>query len=299
MAKRRRATVKRTKRVSHREELRRTGAYGRLVDGGYYSFVIGANYFGSSWSDVRHDFKNDLIIGDSWTRRKDIYPEYKATRKTKRDLDPKKAETYRRVRELREYMKTDNTINYVELAGAEADDGIIALSYRFRDATILGQDKDLAAAPLAWNRMWDHKGNKPTPPWAKSPKYQSNCKLAPWSLYLRQALTGDSSDNIKRLLPSKRAQLVWAALYDPDQPMASLMNCVDCYGDDFILNLKLVLIPTPLLLDKQFPTLDAWFTSLINGDYWLGNYFDKFCDDLMASLDKVGSGDDDDDWGLD
>jgi len=279
--------------TKRRSQVRADGSYDKIVDFGYLSFLLAANFYGESWLDARDSYRDALLCGESWTLRKEIFPGYKAGRKVKRDGDAEKEATYQRVRDFRDYMRTDNTVHLVEHEGAEADDLVVALSYRFPGIPIIGVDKDLTSSPGVWNRMITHKGEKPNPIWKKLPKYQANCKIAPWSLYLRQALIGDKSDSIPRLLPSNGAQAIWYDAYNPKQPLRSIMNFYDIYKEDLILNLQLVLIPTPLLMDNQFPTLESWFNSMIDGSYWLGNYFDGFCDRAMASMDQMGS---DDSW---
>lgn len=292
MAKRR-ATVKRKRGMTRQERLRATGGWDMLVDGGMMSFMVAVNLFGASWYDVRDDYRESLIINDDRTARKDFYPEYKSGRKVKRDADPKKAEGYKRVREFRNYLKTDNTVNVIQLPSCEADDLIVALSYRFPDAKLQATDKDISVAPGCFNRMWNFKGEKPSPLWAKLPKYQQNVKLAPGALYLLQSLTGDKTDSIPRLLPSRSAKPIWEDAYDPQDTLQSYWNFYEIYGDDLLRNLNLVLIPTPLLLDEPFKNLDDYFGSLVDGSFWLGGRFEKLCDRAMASMDTMGTVDED------
>lgn len=280
---------RKAKGITIKEQTRRDGSYDTLVDGGMMSFLVGSRKFGGVWESIRARYMRSLILADAKTIRKTMFPDYKAHRKVRRDGDEEKEAAYQRVKDFREYMSKDTMITLASVDGCEADDLVAIFSFIYPNATVEAIDKDLHAVPFLYNKMRTFKGEIPNPMWSKFPKYQANCKLAPWSLFLMQALRGDKSDSIPRLLPSTRAKFIWNDLYNPDDPYKTLTGFYQHYGEDLITNLNLVLIPTPWLLpaDHRFnQDRSQLFKAMIDGDYWLGNHFQHIADQAIASIDK-------------
>lgn len=255
-----------------------------LVDGGYLSFILGSRGVPSLWNLVRGEFRHALVCMDHRSFRRDIYSDYKSRRAVNRWADDHKQRTYELVREFRQQMELDPTIMASKLRGAESDDLVAAYYLADRRLPIMGVDKDLQGVPGMYNNLGDYYGAKPKDFWERMPGYISKsvrCKDAA-NVVLVQTLFGDKSDSIPRLLPSRSPAKVWEELYIPNDLEASFTNFSDFYGDEFFLNVNMVLLPGTYLRNKGMMRKEELFLALARGEYWDPNEFSKLREEAMA-----------------
>ena len=168
-------------------------------------------------------------------------------------------------------MEMDPTITMAKLEGAEGDDLVAAFYLENPGKRVVAIDKDLQGVPDLYYAMEDYQGLPPNSFWGRRPKYILNTlQDEPNHLHviLVQCLTGDRSDSIPRLLPSKGAARIWRELYVPDDIWLSFMNFSDLYSDEFFLNLNLVLMPGPPLRNGKPLEYEKLIDKLVSGEYW-------------------------------
>lgn len=245
--------------------------YETLIDGGYLSWVHGTRpqNFGG-WPLARFKYRESLILLDSpilW--RTGYYPLYKARRKSRRAGDPVRLEAHAKVMRFRAILKDDPIMKTLELVGAEADDllGLAWLKGHGRRA-VLAEDKDLCQVPGLMDRMRDFWG-EPIVSHLHLPKYLREPET-PGEYVLLQALLGDRSDSIPRLLPSLPrdsiflSKVIWSSF-------SPLMTALALYGADLVQNLNLVLIPGPFLRRDHGRLMEKplLLANLVeDGSYW-------------------------------
>jgi len=240
--------------------------YDGIIDGGYLSFLIGSRSFRGIWDMIRGQYRNGIICADSRSFRKEIYADYKSARATKRE-DPNARRIYEQVKEFRDLMMQDTTVNLCYVDGAEGDDLVAALFLEY-GWPVTAVDKDLQQVPGMYAAMTAHDNSKPTYLLDKAPKYMSNLDGSPWSFVIYQALRGDKSDSVPRLLPSgvADAKAIWS-YYHPRTPVKSMKAFYRIFGEDLLLNLNLILIPGPQLADDKICD-ERLLKLVVTGDYW-------------------------------
>lgn len=245
--------------------------YDTLIDGGYLSWVHGTRpqNFGG-WPLARFKYQESLILLDSpilW--RTGYYPLYKSRRKARRVDDPQKLAMHAKVMRFRTVLKEDPIMKTLETVGTEADD-LLALAWLKGHGrrAVLAEDKDLCQVPGLMSRMRDFWG-EPIVSHLHLPKYLREPET-PGEYVLLQALLGDRSDSIPRLLPSLPresiflSRVIWAS-------RSPLMTALGFYGAEMVRNLNLVLIPGPFLRrDSAILAAEPYYlASLVEqGTYW-------------------------------
>lgn len=239
-----------------------------IIDGGYLTYVFGIRQ-GNGWGGwVEHRFDryfNSLVMMESDTcLRTDFHPEYKSRRKAKRKADPVVQDKHDRVTAFREMITEDPVVDTVSYPGAEADD-LVALAFMGGVAErVIAVDKDLLQVPGMKTKMFTcHL--EPVTRKHRLPKYAMK-PYEPWEHLLTQVLFGDKSDSIPRLLSSvgARAREQYLRIFTHPDPLA---HGYKIYGDAFLRNLKLLLIPCYFLLLEEM-TPKQLFAALYTGAYW-------------------------------
>lgn len=243
-----------------------------FIDLGYLSFILGSMDSGGGWVNAKVNYVPALYCDDHRSFRFRIFEEYKSRRRSQRELDPKKMRVYAKVKRFREeVILPDANIQLAKVYGAEADDLVAICHLLTLDSTIVAVDKDLHAVPSMFHQMEGYQSiSRTVPLWEKFPKYMQNTARKPWELFLIQALRGDKSDSIPRLLPSNigQAKWLWSEIYQKDNPGGSWDRAAYYLGADVVdMNARLVLMPGPNLRDdipRWFDILDL----LDSGKYW-------------------------------
>jgi hypothetical protein len=261
-----------------------------LIDGGYLSFIYGSRIQASSgWHMVKMKYANYLMLLDSGGVRQKEYPLYKSRRGERRDLYPHMKETYERVKAFREILKNDPAINTAIIEGYEADDIIPLLFMKGIGAKrVIAQDKDFFMVPNLGNAMTDHTGVPQFYRGLKLPKYAiAPNKPGTWAL--TQAVFGDKSDSIPRLLPSRRGyrELYNVLIRQAPNLLSAFWNCYAEWGEQFVINLRLVLLPHPTLSMEDYDDMpNLLFEDLADGSYWDPDHFNDSI--LLEVLKSVG-----------
>lgn len=252
-----------------------------IVDGGYLTWVHGTSPGGNwgGWSSKRHRYIGHLVILDQeplW--RAKVYPDYKGKRAEKNLKDPLYAAKRLQVKSFRSILEDDAELNLIRYPAMEADDVMAIFHMLYHPGRIISLDKDMFQVPGFKNLMVDHKGIsiaegsylRP-----RFPQYVEQHKvthLHPSAHHvLIQCLLGDKSDSIPRLFPSHpgQAKELWTEITDSVFPFSTAYQI---FKEDFIRNLLLILIPSPMLFtfyDKKAQEHPSLLFSLIErGEYW-------------------------------
>jgi 5'-3' exonuclease len=166
-----------------------------------------------------------FLTGDT-NFRKQIYPEYKANRKSPKPVH---------LEALRNYSLDKLNAEYAP-DGLEADD---ALAINQTDSTIICTlDKDLLQVPGS-HFSWEISGKG----WTRPDRFVEQTELEGLRLFYEQCLKGDTSDNIKGIekIGEKKAKVI----LDTCQSEQDMFNTVrDLYGndDEFIMNARVLWI---------------------------------------------------------
>lgn len=260
--------------------------YERIVDGGYLSYVLGIREDMRFWQDLKWRFRSALICMDSNSyHRRALYPKYKSRRAEQRLTDNRKAINYLKVEKFRKLIIEDLALEICKVDGAEGDD-LIALAFML-DPTldVVAVDKDLHSVPGLYQAMLRGSAKDIKPLSQKVPQYiGERLRKTPASLLILQALRGDKSDSIPRLLPSgiTEAKRMWARLYGK-RDRISFANCYTELGADFIRNLNLVLMPGPFLLDNPDLEPDTLFEMICDRTYWSPEHFSNSISLMLES----------------
>lgn len=279
----------------------------KIVDAGYYTFVVGLHGDFAHWNKERIEFKRDgvlMLLDRSPTFRKELLPEYKSRRKKKRDDDPERMAKYQRVREFRALVEEDPVVPTIAYPGVEADD-LVALLHLWtqwedrKPFQVVAIDKDLYQVPGLHAVMKDRMGKTKPFQMRKLSGYAKQPK-PPWSWAFTQAIYGDKSDSIPRLLSSNghQARRQYLHCTKTSKPLHCFRRARDLFGEQFMRNLWLVLMPGPFLrIDWPMMQKD-WeytFSLLTTGAYWTvaQNWEAKVFWHLERSFQQWKEGDDD------
>lgn len=232
------------------------------VDGGYLTFKMA---FGS-WDTWEYSNASDvaLLAWDNYTKRKDIFPEYKLHRKSKDPL-------IEDVHKLREQVYEDTHLPLCEIVGCEADDIVACWNLFNPEDKILGIDKDYFQLPEVFS-LYHHDFAQYPITNVKVPKYLEEVADKDFALY--QMLVGDRADGIPRILEKGKlgkeqvAQILKA--YEKNDLADELYKL---FGEKIILNAKLILFPF-----YQYGTHKDWFSAWARGLY----YFPEFWEDMYS-----------------
>ena len=254
---------------------------GKIIDAGYMSYVHGVKP-GSSyiWAGERTSHTNDLWVMDGTPKyRRELLPGYKERRYAKRAKDPKIQAKHERVKRFRADLIDDPEIATPILHDHEADDLLslihLYLWHRKTPKPIVAVDKDLYQLPGIELYMLDHRGNRrPASKAFKVPKYMGSIPLKPWAFLLIQALTGDKSDGIPRLLSSNGSLAKRWFLHNISwfHPIESFHRAHDRFGSDFHRNLLLLLMPGPFLrtdYTELAGSIERVVLLIVSSGYWL------------------------------
>lgn len=243
--------------------------YDWLIDGGYLSWVFGTRPEWGGWDTTKQKYTKSLIVLDSpHSLRLAIYPDYKVKRVTKRREDNEWSFRREAVMGFRRYLRADSLVPTFEVPGAEADDIVAILWMKGWGERVMAVDKDLLQVP---GIILTNHHNEPMV--HKKRMFPNYVKLPtnPWGFALCQALFGDKSDSIPRLMPSNGYQSrdLWHRIKSDVDPLGCAYSL---FGERFWVNLQLVLIPTPLLRPEEFifPAngRQQLFKALKNRSYW-------------------------------
>lgn len=242
------------------------------IDAGYWSYWTGAHLPFALWlSEVDPSFiEQALFLVDSpyGQIRHEEYPPYKASRVERRSSDPRKAEIAANVKEFRRGLLVPSFgLRSHLIPGYEADDLVALLPPLGPGEYIIGIDKDYAQLPHGPIFKSIEGGN--LDPWTrfmdKLPRYARPClehrRTNRW-FAIYQALAGDKSDSIPRVLPSHSISQARAIL---DGVLGDGDLTVLAPGElmTFLANLRLVTLPHPSLLPGN-PSGEELFEML----YW-------------------------------
>lgn len=249
------------------------------VDAGYYSYYMGSKSPFAYWFSRLDDYflSRRVFLMDSSCHpsvRALEFPYYKGRRVEQRQSDPRKQEMAVVVREFRMSLETPLFgLRSYSLYRYEADDlmALVVMGWAKPGDVLVAIDKDYAQLP-AWPSYEDALG-VPVDPMArfmsKLPAYAfpflehrpTNRHLA-----IYQALVGDRSDSIPRILPLSvtESRVILRALFvDKAQP-------AELFGQEtleaFYTNLRLVSLPHPSLLWGD-PSRQVLYTLLFTGEY--------------------------------
>ncbi len=158
--------------------------------------------------------------------RKQIYPEYKANRKSPKPIH---------LEALRNYSLDKLNAEYAP-DGLEADD---ALAINQTDSTIICTlDKDLLQVPGS-HFSWEISGKG----WTRPDRFVEQTELEGLRLFYEQCLKGDTSDNIKGIekIGEKKAKVLLSTCQS-EQEMFNIVR--ELYGndDEFIMNARVLWI---------------------------------------------------------
>lgn len=242
-----------------------------LIDGGYLSFLIGAVEYNTFEFKRNRSYSNYLWLLDGLANyRKTDFPQYKANRK--RNQNQKSIETRKRVNDLRRWIK-QNYPKVYQHDNLEADDLIALFHYQFPDTKFVtfGNDKDMLQVPdiILVGGDIQHRGNIKQ---YKVEHFKAAKAIKPHlsraqDLLFYQALFGDRTDNIPRILES-RAYDKMANLMQSDSPFS--LAAIEY--PTFFENLKLVILPHINVLENKskntiLHSLDLWYSEKIR--HWI------------------------------
>ena len=262
-------------------------SFDTIIDGGYFSYIFGTRPeadFGG-WSKSKYQYRNALIAlegGRLW--RKDIFPDYKERRSQRRKDDLTVKLKRDRVNMFRTFLSEDPLLQTTFLPGFEADDVLSIVFLDYKDLPVMAVDKDLFQVPGLAKKMVNFTGQPSLRP-LKQPQYTFKTENPPERVF-HQALFGDRSDGIPRLLSSVGAQatLQYRELFkglnwNPSETWASveLFNRGEqAFGDQFWMNLLLLLMPAPVLSSEYqlYQTNhEALYRAIVYLDYWNTNHY--------------------------
>lgn len=251
------------------------------VDAGYYSYFMGSRISFDLWlTSVDWEFLDHAVflLDTESTIRLEEYPLYKSRRTENRAKDPRKQEITDRVAKFRTMLSSPSLgLKTRSLKGYEADDLVGILSMVDPTAyQVIGIDKDYAQLPTLGTYFLDGSGI-PIRLASKFeeglPQYASRMILPRptnrwFSIY--QALVGDRSDSIPRVLPTRlvEARRIMAAVFSGD--LSSLGDMLP----SFYRNLRLTTVPHPSLLVDN-PSGQVLFEALHSGTYDLKPLIEK------------------------
>jgi len=287
--------------------------YHGIIDLGFLSYKIMS---GNRYTLVRDFLRNWLLINESKDNdRKVLYPDYKS-RRLERRKDPVKLATHLQVIELRNTIAGDPELITISIPGLEADDVVAALVVLDPEVTpTVAVDKDLQFltrfSALSGARFYID----PVPPLnlldAKVPykaAYMGEYDYGQvYYFLLVQAMIGDKSDSIPRLLSSNGAEAArtWRGLFrnfhgeplDYERISAKLYKH---FGDDFIRNLRLVTMPYYTARDVPFhKSPERFIESLIHETYWDPKSWTQLEEKILSAIaEKKAQAEADLDWDL-
>lgn len=244
----------------------------RVADGGYLSWVFGSDprriqlWNKSAVLEFSVWMNTVIIMEGGDLERNKFFPDYKAHRKEAVKKDP--AATARRIRvhKFTRSMERDRKLQTVKFSGLEADDVLAAwavLNWEERQTPmhVFGIDKDY----LQMGQLMDiRKTNMDSVNFAgwkdKQQKTIQPVLTSAWHIALILALMGDISDNVPRLIPPRQLDIV-LDIFNASNPWNEAKKL---YGDDFLRNLYLTVLPGAWTFDP-IPTPAQTFEIISSG----------------------------------
>lgn len=244
----------------------------KVIDGGYLAWVFGSapsriQLWNGSVKTSFSSWANAIIImegGDLF--RNDYYPKYKLHRKEVIKKDPAARARRVRVGKFIKTMEKDHTLETIKFPGLEADDVIAAwavLNYHLhtRPLNLVAIDKDYLQLGVQVNIHKTDKTIVDFPGWVvRQQKTLQPVLSESWHITMMLALMGDTSDNVPRLVQAYKLNHVIDILESINPWDAALKK----YGDDFIRNLYLTVLPGAWCFDPA-PTPVECFETIASG----------------------------------
>jgi len=251
------------------------------VDGGYISWVYGSRPNFGSWDVAKEAYSYDagaVILMDSpelW--RTYFYEDYKGKRARGRKEDPQKQARHRIVQLFRRIILQDPRLHTVIVRGCEADD-LLAVSWILghgRDK-VIAIDKDLRQVPGLGKALRDSSGEPLSGSWggSKFPKYV-NPPRSSGEFLLYQALFGDKSDSVPRILPLySEGKMLFGWFMSMPTLLKRYWAAYTYFGYPLIRNLKLLVVPAEFLRKDLEDSIEqgsdpsVFLDLLASGEYW-------------------------------
>lgn len=254
-----------------------------VVDGGFLSWVFGSSperfymWKSQSWKEFSSGRRKVIVMDSPHLLRKDYFPEYKGHRAEKADRDPEWEAKVELVRKFRNFIRESNLVKTIELDGYEADDIITALAFLYwrefdRDKLdVIAMDKDL----LQMGDFLTLRGFGASS--EKDISFEAFCekqavKVQPYlhhhsQMLLILALLGDKSDDVPRLVPPRRLDMMTDVL----SSVRPWDKAVELFGEEPVKrNLYITVLPGPWVFET-LPTEDQVFERVSNLTYWSYN----------------------------
>jgi len=266
-----------------------------VVDGGYLSWAYGTSPQGiTAWgTHGRRKYGKKagaLILIDSHDHpaRIEFYPHYKGERKAKKETSPARLLKSERVEYLvSEIILEDPTLLLFTWPGLEADDLVALMALRGDGAhplRVVGVDKDLLQLPAHRLQMEKTDGTQ-----VVLANYRKKLPLAvqsyiktPQDVLLGLCLMGDSSDSIPRLIPPYQLGIAQRLMgYDPTR---RFVECYQTFGEEFLRNLYLAVLPGPWCYREQ-PTPIDLLLMVQEGCWGQGELREDLSDGLEAVIE--------------
>lgn len=221
-----------------------------VLDGGYISWTYGSRRFSYFiWSQARLKYLGGVIFqdGNSILLRKQYFPDYKAHREERRNENPSRVITYEQVQNFKRLLDRDLEFTVVGVPGFEADDLIAAAALALGRIQVIGGDKDLLQISQKRMQLEKIDGTILTLEhfMRRQPKTIWGSITDTWDVILTLSILGDKSDDIPRLLAPRKLDLLIKIL-NARRPFTISTKI---FGEDFIRNLALTLLPGPWTFD--------------------------------------------------
>lgn len=273
-----------------------------VVDGGYLSWIFGSEpgrtrvWNGSAIIDFSRWMQAVIILEGGNLDRKKFYPEYKSHRKEQEKKDPDKKARRVRVAAFVKQLEREALVDTVKFPGLEADDVIAAwavANYQSENTEPLqvkAIDKDFLQMGNLMSISKTDKTEVTFDNWKNHMQKTVQPNLCePWHILLCLALLGDRSDNVPRLIPSRKLGIINDIL-QADNPWVAGYNM---YGEDFKRNLYMTILPGAWVYE-DIPTPDDTL-ALVAGDFALNKGFSAWYDlplrkDIQQSFDFYHQG---------
>lgn len=245
-----------------------------IVDGGYMAWLYGTDSFGhNGWtSEGRKKYSRNagalMLLDSDQSFRKQYDPNYKSRRKEKRDEDPERQAKWEAVHQFKDEVLTqDPSLATVQVGGFEADDLVAVVIQQALvplPVRIIGIDKDLLQFPRGSCVLQRAAGDRASIKnfAERHPKALIPHIRHPMHVLLSLCLMGDKSDSIERLIPPRQLDIM-VDLLNADRPFA---RAYDRFGDDFLRNLYLAILPSPWCIDPVPTEIEV--LNWVNAGMW-------------------------------
>lgn len=278
-----------------------------LIDAGYLSWIYGSKAQGiNAWNMARMKYSSQagglMLLDSPKSVRKEEYPEYKAHRKDRRDVDPRKKAAHARVKSFRVILAEDPSVRSIGFDKLEADD-LVAMVIGALPSTevpwpVIGGDKDLLQIPRhdMILRKTDETEVNMVSFIKRQPKAIQPFLKERWQVLLVLSLLGDSSDNVPKIMPPR----AFSSIIDLFQHKAPFSQAYQRFGSKFYLNIRLTILPHLTTLENTdalkpealFSHLDETFAKGIRW-YGIDTPFplkSEYQHEIIQSVQELGQG---------